>query len=185
MTIDLRELFDTTGDSELFDKAMIELLSALNNGQTNDFDYLKLKHSYKALVAMGMDANTATKSAFLTAKTMGLTKEKLLKNVQHYKTVLNKEKEKFALALKNQIANNVDGKVLQISKYNDKITENQNKIKQLQEDIVTMEAEIVQIEKGLDSTKKKIEDTRDQFKSAFDKLYQEIEADGELFNSIL
>lgn len=183
MTINLKELFAVT--DQMNDKVLMKLLSAIKDGQQKDFDYLKFKQSYKALCAMGMDEATASKSAFLTASTMGLTKDKLLQTVQHYKNLLNKEKEQFAIALKNQIANNIDAKTLEIKRLQDKQEENIRKIEQLKKEQVIINQQIENIKHTLDASQIKIEDTRDQFKNTFDVLYAEIEEDGLLYDKIL
>lgn len=183
MTINLKELFGT--DESMNDKVIMKLLTAIKDGQIKEFDYLKFKQSYKALCQLGMDEGTASKSAFLTASTMGLTKEKLLFTVQHYKNILNKEKEQFAVALKNQIASNIDAKALEINKFKEKIEDNQRKIQQMIAEKEVLEAEIVKLNQLMESSKTKIEETRDQFKLTFDKLYQEIEEDGRLYDQIL
>ncbi|MFZ1457204.1 MAG: hypothetical protein WAT46_14260 [Saprospiraceae bacterium] len=183
MTINLKELFVVS--DQMNDKVLMKLLTAIKDGQQKDFDYLKFKQSYKSLCAMGMDEATASKSAYLTASTMGLTKEKLLLTVQHYKNILNKEKEQFAVALKNQISNNIDAKTLDIKRLQDKIEENQRKIEQLHKEQVIIGQEIENIKQSLDVSQSKIEDTRNQFKNTFDILYTEIEEDGLLYDKIL
>ncbi|MBK8626115.1 MAG: hypothetical protein IPN86_11270 [Saprospiraceae bacterium] len=161
------------------------MLTAIKDGQQKDFDYLKFKQSYKALSQMGMDESTAAKSAFLTASTMGLTKDKLMLTVQHYKNILNREKEQFAIALKNQIANNIDAKSLEINRLLEKIEENKRKIKQLVAEQELIEVEIMKLKDGSEVSRIKIEDTRDQFKHTFDILYSEIEEDGQLYDRVL
>ncbi len=183
MTINLKELFDTK--DLLNDKVVMKLLTAIKEGQIKEFDYLKFKQSYKALCQLGMDESTASKSAFLTASTMGLTKEKLLFTVQHYKNILNKEKEQFAVALKNQIATNIDAKALEINKFKEKIEDNQRKIQQMMAEKEILETEIININQLMEASKAKIEETRDQFKQTFDKLYSEIEEDSKLYDQIL
>ena len=183
MTINLKDLFAVT--SEMNEKVLLKLLTAIKDGQQKDFDYLKFKQSYKSLCQMGMDESTAAKSAFLTASTMGLTKDKLLNTVQHYKNLLNKEKEQFAVALKNQIANNIDAKTLEINRLQEKTEENKRKIQQLMDEQIIIESEIAKLRESAELSKSKIEDTRDQFKNTFDILYAEIEEDGSLYDRIL
>ncbi len=183
MTINLKDLFAVT--SEMNEKVLLKLLTAIKDGQQKDFDYLKFKQSYKSLCQMGMDESTAAKSAFLTASTMGLTKDKLLNTVQHYKNLLNKEKEQFAVALKNQIANNIDAKALEINRLQEKTEENKRKIQQLMDKQIIIESEIAKLRESAELSKSKIEDTRDQFKNTFDILYAEIEEDGSLYDRIL
>ncbi|HMT51809.1 MAG: hypothetical protein IPG48_15270 [Saprospiraceae bacterium] len=183
MTINLKDLFAVT--SEMNEKVLLKLLTAIKDGQQKDFDYLKFKQSYKSLCQMGMDESTAAKSAFLTASTMGLTKDKLLNTVQHYKNLLNKEKEQFAVALKNQIANNIDAKALEINRLQERTEENKRKIQQLMDEQIIIESEIAKLRESAELSKSKIEDTRDQFKNTFDILYAEIEEDGSLYDRIL
>lgn len=183
MTINLKDLFGVIEGAN--DKVLMKLLTAIKDGQQKDFDYLKFKQSYKALCQMGMDESTAAKSAFLTASTMGLTKEKLMLTVQHYKNILNREKEDFAVALKNQIANNIDAKSLEVNRLTERIEENKRKIKQLIAEQEIIEAEIIKLKESADTSRIKIEDTRDQFKFTFDKLYTEIEEDGHLYDRVL
>lgn len=183
MTINLKELF--TVSEQMNDKVLMKLLNAIKDGQQKDFDYLKFKQSYKALCQLGMDETTAAKSAFLTASTMGLTKDKLMLTVQHYKNILSKEKEQFAQALKNQIANNIDAKTMEVKRLEEKIEENNRKITQLQKEQSIIEHEILKLRETADASKVKIEDTRDQFKATFDILYTEVEEDGILYDRIL
>ena len=183
MTINLKDLFAVT--SEMNEKVLLKLLTAIKDGQQKDFDYLKFKQSYKSLCQMGMDESTAAKSAFLTASTMGFTKDKLLNTVQHYKNLLNKEKEQFAVALKNQIANNIDAKALEINRLQERTEENKRKIQQLMDEQIIIESEIAKLRESAELSKSKIEDTRDQFKNTFDILYAEIEEDGSLYDRIL
>jgi len=115
---------------------------------------------------------------------MGLTKDKLLNTVQHYKNLLNKEKEQFAVALKNQIANNIDAKALEINRLQERTEENKRKIQQLMDEQIIIESEIAKLRESAELSKSKIEDTRDQFKNTFDILYAEIEEDGSLYDRI-
>jgi vacuolar-type H+-ATPase subunit I/STV1 len=183
MTINLKDLFAVS--EQMNDKVLMKLLNAIKDGQQKDFDYLKFKQSYKSLCQLGMDESTAAKSAFLTASTMGLTKVKLMLTVQHYKNILSKEKEQFAQALKNQIANNIDAKTMEVKRLQEKIEENTRKISQLQREQSIIEEEIQKLKETAEVSRLKIEDTRDQFKATFDILYTEVEEDGLLYDRIL
>lgn len=183
MTISLRDIFEVT--DQMDDKVLLKLFTALSNAQSKDFDYLKFKQSYKSLTGLGMDESTAVKSAFLTATTMGLTKEKLLQTVQHYKNTLNAEKEQFALALKNQIANNIDGRTLEANRLQEKISENQRKMEQLQKENAVIEQQISRLREESETSRSRIEETRNKFVNTFDILYREVEEDGSLYDKIL
>ncbi len=183
--IDLRELFGLKDYDQLNERVIKELLTAIKNNQKEEFDYLRFKLSHKNLMDLGMDDTTAAKSAMLTAETMGMTKEKLLQTVQYYKTVLKKERENFALALKNQIAIQVDKKEAEIKAYQEKIAGNQRKIQQLMDEQKILEQKINETSASLQESKDKINDIKNQFNNTFDVLYKHIEEDNSLFDNIL
>jgi chromosome segregation ATPase len=183
MKVNLKDIF--SGASQMDEKVMLRLLQAIAEMQTSDFDYLRFKHSYLELQKMGMDEATAAKSAYITASTVGLTKSKLLESIDNYKVTLNKEREEFAQALKNQIATNIDSRNIKIKELQDKHAENQRKLDEItkQQDIIT--AEVTRLSAEADAALVKINDTRDKFKVTFDYLYNEMEEDKNLYTQIL
>ncbi|MBK9254477.1 MAG: hypothetical protein IPM42_03205 [Saprospiraceae bacterium] len=183
MVINLKELFKSNSDFD--EKVLMKLLIAIKENQTQDFDYLKFKQSYQSLQQIGMEASTAAKSAFLTASTMGLTKAKLMASANHYKSVLTKEKEAFANALKYQIATQIDGKKVEVQRLKEKIEENIRKIEQLNKENDIIQQKMTELEGNTELVNQKIVDTRDRFKSTFDSLYEEIEEDILLFDKFL
>jgi adenine-specific DNA methylase len=90
MAINLKKAFSKAENMD--EKSLDFLTKALQKGNLPGFDYLEFKQSLEALHAMNMDESLAFQSAFATASTMGLTKEKLLKSVSHYQKVLEQEK---------------------------------------------------------------------------------------------
>ncbi len=185
MVLNLKELFKIDEDNRYNEKVINGLLSAIKENQIEEFDYLRFKLSLKNLMNLGMDYPTAAKSALLTAKTMGLTKEKLLQTTHHYKNVINKERDKFVIALKNQIANNVDSKSIEINNFKSKIEENKRKIEQLLKEQEQLDQLIELKNAELDAAKVKIEEVKIQFNETFDALYNQIEEDSTFFNNIL
>jgi hypothetical protein len=183
MTINLKELFSLHG--ELNERAYMSLLTAINEGQSADFDYLKFKASYKSLFEMGMDESTAAKSAFVTASTMGITKDKLLTSVQQYKNIMTREREKFAEALKHQIAQNIDAKTIEIQNLEKRAEDNLRKIEALKREEEIIKQEIQKLDTLRQEATDRINTTRDGFKSTFDLLYSEIEQDHKLYDNIL
>lgn len=175
MKIDLKELFDKSNG--INEKLHQTLLKALAKAHIKDFDYLKFRQSVINMKNMGMDEETSIKSAFVTAGTMGLTKDKLLKTAYHYQTALNKEKEKFALALKNKIAKDIDGRRVGAKKYAQEIENHKKTIEKLKLEIELYQKEINKVEENVAIAKEKIEATRDSFKTTFDELYGQLESD--------
>lgn len=175
MKIDLKTLFGDTSD---YDKKVIStLLEAIKENHLKDFDYIKFKQSVSNLSDMNLDEATSIKSAFATASTMGLTKESLLKTAHHYKVVLEKEREQFAVALKNQISKNVDAQRVEAQKLAERIEEYKRKIAQMEREMEAYQKKINGVDDSIAKAKEKIDGTRDKFKSAFDMLYNVIDED--------
>ena len=78
------------------------LMTAMAKKNLEGFDYLEFKQSLQSLSNMQMDEATQYKSAFAMAKTMKVTKKKLLDAASYYLKVLENENRKFYEALKNQ-----------------------------------------------------------------------------------
>lgn len=185
MKINPRDLFDIGNNPDINDKALSSIFNAIKEAQQNDFDYIKFKQSNKSLIAMGMDQETATKSAFLTATTVGLTKEKLMNSINHYLGILNGEKFKFAETLKNQINRSVETKSSQVQEMKARIEENKRKIEQLQKEIQLLENAIEKHVQEAEEASQKIDEVRIQFNRAFDLLHSEMKKDMSMYDKIL
>lgn len=175
MKVDLKKLF--ASDDITNSKMQTALISALAKNASEEFDYLKFKVSVKRMLKMGMDRETAVKSAFATASVMGLTKNKLLSSAKKYKGTLDQERDQFAIALKNKIAKNVDGKKVEAEKLKKEIISHKEKIARLLNEIELFEEKIGQVDDVINDAKEKIESTRNDFKTTFDAIYSQIEED--------
>lgn len=175
MTVDLKKLF--ASDDITNSKMQSALISALSKNASKEFDYLKFKVSVKKMLDMGIDDSTAIKSAFATASVMGITKNKLLTSAKKYRGTLDKEREQFAVALKNKIAKNVDGKRVEAERLKKEIVNHKEKIAKLLKEIEMFETKIAQVDDVVASAQEKIESTRNDFKSTFDAIYSQIEED--------
>ena len=167
------------------DKKSVSYLSAaIENNNLKGFDYLEFRKSVSAMEGM-LDEELAIKSAFATAANMGLTKDKLLQSIEHYKNVLAKEKRQFDDALKSQIDQKVNSKreeklklkehILTLKK---KITDAEAKINSYQERIDNSDAEVAAAETKINNTKQK-------FEEAFDKFIEEMSNDSDTINNVL
>lgn len=183
MTIDLNKIFDT--NSELDKKFVDALLRAVKNNAIKEFDYLKFMHSVKSMQALKMDKDTSFKSAFATAQTIGLTKDKLLKTAQHYKNVLNKERDHFADALKNQRSEKVSGKLEEVTLLKNKIIEYEAKMKQMQKEIAAYQKKIEGADKVVQKEKEKIETIKNNFVISFEHFEKILDEDINSINNLL
>ncbi|MBI5916407.1 MAG: hypothetical protein HY842_13605 [Bacteroidetes bacterium] len=175
MQQDLKEIF---GETHGLDEKSIESLTrALEKNNLPGFDYLEFKLSLGRLAPMNLPEDTAFKSAFATASTVGLTKEKLLTTGQHYRKVLTDEKEQFSLALQNQLQKRVNSKQQEVEKLKAQIQAWQEQIANLQNMMAKSQATIDDAGNQIQAEMKKIQATKENFEHTHQSIMNQIELD--------
>nr|MCU0348349.1 hypothetical protein [Saprospiraceae bacterium] len=129
------------------------------------------------LAQMNLPEETAYKSTFATASTVGLTKEKLLTTGQHYRKVLADEKEQFNLALQGQLQKRVNNKQEEVIKLRAQIEAWQQQIINLQDQIAKSQATIDDAGSQVEAEMKKIQATKDNFEHTHQSIMNQIELD--------
>lgn len=171
--------------TDLDSKSVDFLVNALEKSNLPGFDYLEFKQSTAALQAMQLDEVTAMRSAFATASTIGLTRDKLIETAAHYKGVLLAEKKQFDTALQKQMDQRVNGKVQEVEKLKKQIEDYKLKIKQLEEKIISSQAVIDRADEDVREAKSKIEATSANFEQALRVIFEDIEEDIQQFKQYL
>lgn len=161
----------------LDERSMDSLLQSLEKENLPGFDYLEFKQALSRLQEMGMEESVAYKSAFATASTMGLTKEKLLKTAAHYKQVLAREKSSFDNALKKQMKDRVDGKLREVEMLKKRVEEYRKKIKQLEQQIEKSEKTIAQADGEVQAAKDSIVGVKERFETTLQAILNQIDKD--------
>ena len=183
MQKDLKALFNA--GKGLDERSVSSLTKALEKNNLEGFDYIEFKQSLGRLRAMDMDEATAYKSAFVTASTVGLTKEKLLSTAEHYKKVLFKEKQQFDEALQKQMEQRVESKRSEVEKMKKQVEEYKAKIKQLEEKIAKAQSTIDHADEHIQAARDKIESTKDAFEDTLRSILEEIDQDIQNINNLL
>ncbi|MCB9080339.1 MAG: hypothetical protein H6555_01365 [Lewinellaceae bacterium] len=161
----------------LDEKSMSFLTGALEKNNLPGFDYIEYKQALNTLSSMNMDEETAFRSAYATASTMGLTKEKLLKTADHYKKILATEKAQFDNALQKQIDQRVGAKQREVETLRKQIADFQAKIKELEQKIAQAQSTIDQADDLIQAAQEKIESTKDGFENTLTAIVNEINKD--------
>ncbi|MBI1223961.1 MAG: hypothetical protein GC192_01875 [Bacteroidetes bacterium] len=175
MLQDLKEIF---GDTNGLDPKSVESLTrALDKNNLPGFDYLEFKLSLGKLAQMNLPEEMAYKSAFATASTVGLTKEKLLTTGQHYRKVLFDEKDQFNVALQGQLQKRVNNKQEEVVKLKAQIQAWQEQILNLQNQIAKSQATIDDADNQVAAEMKKIQATKDSFEHTHQSIMNQIELD--------
>ena len=171
----LKKIFGT--HHGLDEKSIDFLTKALEKNNLPGFDYIEYKQSLSALSEMNIEGETAFKSAFATARTVGLTKDKLLKSAQHYKNVLSKEKEQFDAALEKQVQQRVKSKLDEVTKLRKQIQDYKAKIEQLEKKIAASQNTIDKADETIQAAKSKIDNTKENFEYTLQSIFNQIDKD--------
>jgi hypothetical protein len=165
--ISTKELFSADGTD---DRSLEFLVSAIEKNNLPGFDYYEYKRAVATLKQMNLDEATAHKSAFATAETVGLTKEKLIETAAYYRNVIVREKEHFDQALQNQNSVKVTAREQEIKRLRDQIERHKAEISRLQDEIAAYLGEAEKAETAVKQESEKLEKAR----SAFERTHQAV-----------
>ncbi len=157
--------------SEGIDSRSLEfIVQAIERNNLPGFDYFEFKRAVTQLAEMNLDQATAYKSAFTTAATLGITKEKLIETAGYYRNVVEKEKEQFGKALENQTATKVAARQQEVIRLRDQIERHKAEIARLQDEIAGYlnQADAADVAVKLETEK------LEKSKSAFELAHQSV-----------
>ncbi|MCC7505403.1 MAG: hypothetical protein IT259_08885 [Saprospiraceae bacterium] len=177
-----KSLFSAEG---LDDRSLEFLTAAIEKNNLPGFDYLEFKRAVVALKDLKLDEATAYKSAFTTASTLGLTKEKLTETAGYYRNVVAKEKEQFDQALEKQTASKVAARQDDIKRLRDQIERHKTEIARLQDEIAAYLKEAEQAESSVKLEGEKIEKSRGAFEKTHAALLLQIDRDIENIHKMI
>lgn len=177
-----KSLFEAEG---LDERSLDFLTQAIERNNLPGFDYLEFKRAVYQLKNMEMDEATAYKSAFTTASTLGLTKDKLIETAGYYRNLVEKEQTQFAQALENQQATKVTGKQNEVTRLRDQIERHKTEIARLQDELAGYLNQIDQAEASAKSEVEKLEKAKVAFENTNKALLLQIDQDIENLHKLL
>ena len=183
MSTFLNDLFPKLDPKD--DKSLELLANAFEKANIPGFDYVEFKKSMNGLEKLDFESNKAIISAYTTASTMGLTKDKLLESIQHYIGRLGKEREAFGDAVKRQIEVHVTAKrneKIHIAKEIDQLNE---QVKNLQQKINQHQSKLDSADERINEAESKIADRKKRFEATFSQITAVLEDDYKLINTTL
>lgn len=184
MTDTLENIFNA--GSNLDPKSSEKLYNALKANALQGFDYLKFKQSIKSLQEkMSMAEEIAIKSAFATAATLGVTKGKIIEQIDHYHQVLQKEKTDFDAVYNNQKSIKINQKQSETNMLQEKIKAHQAQITELEKQIREFQSKIDNSDKEIEEARQKIQDTKVRFDETYNYFESVLKSDIDTFNKYL
>jgi methyl-accepting chemotaxis protein len=175
MQKDLTKLFGTTHG--LDEKSLDFLVKALEKNNLPGFDYIEFKLSLANLLSLNLDENTAYKSVYATAMSVGLTKEKLIKTATHYQQILAREKELFDDALQKQMEQRVQAKIVEVEKLKQQVQEYHQKIQELYDRISKAQETINRADEDIQESKNRIQSTKESFEYTHQSIMNQVSQD--------
>lgn len=183
MNKDLKIIF---GDHHGLDEKSVSFLAkALERANLPGFDYIEFKQSLHALQAMDMPEETCFRSAFATAATVGLTKQKLLKTASHYKSVIEQERTQFDAAMRKQIEQRVNSKFSEVEKLKKQVEEYRRRIVELEQKIMQSQNTIDNADAHIQAAKEHILGTKEAFETTHQSVINQINVDIERIQQYL
>jgi hypothetical protein len=153
------------------------LLKAIESNNMEGFDYLEYKNSLRSVANVIPDESMRYKSAFEMAKTMGLSKEKLIQSANQYLNILVNEDKKFKEALENQKSKQIQGRSDQLASIEKSIVEKQQLIEKMKKEIETSTQQLDTIKNEINDAVVKIDVTNQQFVASYNLVYNQIYSD--------
>jgi chromosome segregation ATPase len=169
----------------LDDRSLEFLANAIEKHNLPGFDYYEFKRAVGSLLQMQLDEATAYKSAFTTAATVGLTKDKLIETAGYYTNVIEKEKEQFDTALQAQNEVKINAREAENKRLRDQVERHKAEIVRLQDEIAQYLQQIEQGETSLQQEREKLEKAKSSFERTQKSIVMQIGKDIELMHKYL
>lgn len=169
----------------LDDRSLEFLTTAIEKNNLPGFDYFEFKRAVISLAQMQLDEATAHKSAFTTAATVGVTKEKLIETAGYYRNVVLKEKEHFDQALENQNKTKITDREAEVKRLRDQIERHKTEITRLQDEIAGYLSQVEQNETALKQEGEKLEKAKAGFEHTHAGVLLQIDRDIENIHKYL
>ncbi len=180
--IPLTSLFPVEGADT---RSLEMLLHVLEDNNLPGFDYIEFRRSVIALQSMNMDESTAYKSAFTTAATMGLSKEKLLESAQYYYNLIEREQEAFTAALNSRREREITAREYHIARLKDQIERHRLEIARLQDELGHYLNEVDKTEAARQAEEQKLARAQADFAQTQQALLRSIALDMERLHRYL
>lgn len=168
------------------DEKMAEFLAkAIEEANLDGFDYFEFRDALAGMAAVPMPEQQKFKAVFATAKTMGLTQEKLVESIHHYLNVIGQKKNEFAQHVEGMIAKEVTAREqLKLQKEQEVATLNEQ-IKQAQAKIVETQKEIHDISNQIYEQDAQIKQTAASFEATYNFVAGKLKDDENKINTYL
>jgi hypothetical protein len=173
--INNKELF--AGGKALDEKSLEMLTTVIEQNNLPGFDYYEFKRAVAMLIMMDLDEARAHKSAYQTASTVGVTKEKLIETAKYYRNLMEKEQATFATTFEKQTQLRITDKQNHVLRLKDQVARHEADVARMQEEIAAYKDKVAQAELQITSDTDKLAGTRTAFEATLKAVILGIDTD--------
>lgn len=153
------------------------LRDALEQESSKEFDYLKYKKSLDAMKDLIPDEKTRFISSYITAKTLGLSKEKLINTAEKSLKTLEKELNKFEEMVASSLKETVGSGQDRIKAVGDLITQKAVDLQRISEEITNLQKQKTDMEFQISKDQNKIDSLKREFTLSYNEITNDIKSD--------
>lgn len=165
---------------------MVDFLTkAIEEANIQGFDYLEFKQAVGKMMNVPMTEQQRFMAVFATAQAMGVTIQSLTDSVDHYLTVIEKQRDGFMGSASHATQQEVDARMAQVATNEKQIQEATQKINELTTFITQTQQENLKITQEANSEKMKIDNSIASFEATFNMMAGRLKEDRQKLVSYL
>jgi len=153
------------------------LRDSLEESDTPEFNYIKYKRSLSAMKDVILDEKTRYVSSYITAKTLGLSKAKLIKTAEDSLKKLDSESLKFNDTLKIRFQETVGTGQAKAKNLTDLITKKTQDLQKLTEEITNIQKQKTEVDIQASKDQNKLDSLKRNFELAYQEISNEVKSD--------
>lgn len=162
---------------EVDEKIFENLSDAIDKNNLPGNDFLEFMQSLNSLKSMAVDEKTKFNMVYATLKSAagGMDKETLVKSIQHYINVVNKEKEIFVEEMKDATNSMVDANLNEAQNLSALVQKKSDQIQQLNQEILELNGQIGNLNSVAEESKYTIAKKQADFEVTSSQLLSQLE----------
>jgi hypothetical protein len=153
------------------------LMKAISDANLPGFDYLEFKDAIAKMSNAPMTEQQRFVAVFSTAQVMGVKYVDLIASIDHYVSVVGKQRESFMANVDQVVKEQVDSRLESITGSEKKIADALAKIAELNEFVVKTQQEMLNLKNEVAQSQQQIDNTRSSFEATFNMVVGRLNED--------
>lgn len=167
------------------EKSLHFICKALTRHNLPGYDYLEMKAALERMRGMQIEGETAIRSAFASALTLGATKSGLLESLDRYRQILLREREDFDKALADAMQRKIQARREDMQGWERRVLDLEAEIHRLQQELAATRESIQAGRAAIEAASGELERSERAFRQTFDQVIRTIQADQEQMQRLL